>query len=318
VQTERIGVVLLNLGGPERQEDIPVFLRSMLSDPGIMNLPWPVRPMLAWLISKMRSKRLVGRYRTIGGHSPIGEQTRLQVEALAVRLGERFVVRYAFRHSPPRTDQVVAGLAAGGIDRVVALPAYPQRSRSTTGSALDDLKRAANAHGVSVIETESFPDGAGYIESLLSNTFPLLDDSTHVIITAHGLPKRMINNGDPYVEEVGRTVTALADRLPHGTAHSLAFQSRFGPMEWTRPYLTDEIDRLAGEGVRSLVVVPISFAAECLETSYELAIEVALIAKESRIAVYRVAPAPGSHPAFISCLERLVRDAAETAAWVAS
>jgi len=118
------------------------------------------------------------------------------------------------------------------------------------------------------------------------------------------------------VEEVGRTAEALVSRLPSGTTCSLAFQSRLGPVEWTRPYLTDEIERLAGEGVRSLVVVPVSFVADCLETTYELAIEVAALAREAGIASYRVAPAPGAHPAFIDELADLVRDAARWAGWM--
>jgi ferrochelatase len=312
---ERIGVILLNLGGPEREEEIPTFLRSMLSDPHVVDLPWPARPVLARLISAARSKKVAERYRMIGGGSPIGEQTQKQVEALADQLGEAFVVRHVFRHAPPRAERALSELVAEGISRVVALPAYPQRSRSTTGSAVDDLRRATRLHRLEVIETSSFPDGAGYIESLIAGTLPLLEYSTNVIISAHGLTQRMIDQGDPYVDEVGRTADALAARLPSGTTCSLAFQSRLGPVEWTRPYLTDEIKRLAGEGVGSLVVVPISFAAECLETTYELSIEVAELAHQSGIASYRVAPAPGTHPAFIDELARLVRDATKGAAW---
>jgi ferrochelatase len=135
------------------------------------------------------------------------------------------------------------------------------------------------------------------------------------LITAHGLPQKAIERGDPYRDEVERTAVALAERLPAGVPSSLAFQSRLGPVEWTRPYLTDEIPRLAGEGVRSLVVAPISFVADCLETVHELVIETAELAAESGIESYRVAPAPGAHPAFIAELAGLVHRTAAQAGW---
>ncbi len=312
---ERIGVVLLNLGGPESLADVPAFLVRLLSDPDVVTLPWPIRPAIARIIAWRRSARVADHYRAIGGRSPMTDQTRAQVEALGVGLGDGYALRYAFRHSPPSADQVAAGLAEAGVRRVVALPAYPHWSRSTFGSAVRDLRRAAEACGLMLREVPAYPQADGFITALAAQVEPLLTSGAHLVISAHGLPASIVRNGDPYVEHVRRTVTALVARLPAGTGHSLAFQSRMGPVEWTRPYLADEIRRLAADGVESLVVAPVSFACENLETLYELDHEMAGLARACGIGSFRRAPAPGCHPAFIGELVRLVERTARDAGW---
>lgn len=313
--TSPIGLVLLNLGGPRSEDQIPDFLRRMLSDPDVLDLPWPFRPGLARWIARRRSPHVAAHYRAIGGRSPIDEQTRAQVEAIRAELEPACVVRHVFRHSRPFADRVMAGLADLGVSRVVALPAYPHWSRSTIGSAMLDLRRAAKPLGLELYEVGSYPAAPGYIEALASRTLELLEDGTHVIASAHGLPQRMIDKGDPYVDEVNKTVAALAERLPQGTPLGLAFQSRLGRIEWTRPYLVDEIQRLSKDGVRSVLVVPISFVAENLETLYELDLELAEWAASCGIESYKRVPVPGTHPAFIRELAGLVKNAIEQAGW---
>jgi len=313
-----LGVVLLNLGGPEGEAQIPDFLRRLLGDPDVIRLPGPVRKMLARFIARRRSPKVAGHYKQIGGRSPIGQQTRAQAEALRAALGEGWLVRYAFRHAAPFADQVAAGLAEAGARRVVALPAYPHWSGSTSGSALKDMRRAAAPHGLALTHTPSFPDGPGYVRALADNIAPLLTAGCHLLVSAHGLPEAMVRRGDPYVDEVSKTFEALRVALPASTAMSLAFQSRLGPVQWTRPYLVDEVARLAAEGVRSLVVAPVSFVCENLETLYELDKEVAEIARSNGIVDYRRAPVPGVHPAFIDELAGLVRRAAAEAGFGAA
>jgi protoporphyrin/coproporphyrin ferrochelatase len=311
----KTGVVLLNLGGPESLEAIHDFLVNMLSDPDLVPIPWPMRPLLARRIAKRRSAVVAEHYRAIGGKSPIREQSEAQVAALAKQLGRGFAVKYAFRHSPPDTARVVRELAAQGVKQIVALPAYPHWSQTTTGSALKDIKKACRPHSLDLQATPSFPDGPGYIRALAEEACDLVEENTHVLVSAHGLPQRIVNKGDPYVTEVERTFAALKAQLPEGTACSLAFQSRLGPVEWTRPYLTDEISRLAAAGTSSLLVVPVSFVCENLETLYELDLETAQLAKENGITTFRRAAAPGTHPAFIDELTRLVRRAVKQAGW---
>jgi len=310
--------VLLNLGAPDGEEHIQAYIRRLLSDRQVMPLPWPARPLAARLIAGRRACVVAEHYRAIGGRSPLGAQTRAQAEALRAALGGSVPVRYAFTHSTPRAGQVLPGMAKAGLRRVVAVPAYPQAARATSGSALRDLTRAAGRAGVQVRCVPSFPDAPGYIEALADMALPLLSPGAHLVFSAHGLPARAVRRGDRYLEEVARTVSALARRLPEGTRHSLAFQSRVGPMEWTGPNLADEVARLAGEGVRSLVVAPISFVCENLETLYELDIELAAHAAGCGITAFARAPAPGCHPAFIREIARLVRREARDAGWEAA
>ena len=310
-----LGVALLNLGAPESESRIPAYLRGLLSDPAVMPLPWPARPLAARLITRRRAGTVACHYRAIGGRSPLFSQTRGQVEALRAALGDQMVVRYVFRHSAPRAAEVLSAMADAGVRRVVAVPAYPQWTRSTSGSAAADLDRAARRAGVQARCASSFPDAPGYIEALAALTLPHLSTSAHLVLSAHGLPMRAIRRGDPYLEEVRRTVNALAQRLPAGTRYSLAFQSRVGPMAWTGPALSAEVSRLARGGVRTLVVAPISFVCENLETVYELDIELAALARECGITTFRRVAAPGCHPAFISEIARLVRRTAREAGW---
>lgn len=304
------GVMLLNLGGPEGEASVPDFLRRLLSDPDVVDLPWLLRVGLARLVARRRGRRVVEHYRAIGGQSPIHAETRAQVEALRASLGPGYLVRYAFRHSRPFIGDVAAGLAEAGVRRVVALPAYPHYSASTTGSAARALEQAARSHGLEVLPVRSYPDASGFIEALADNAAPLLQPGAHLIASAHGLPMRLIRRGDPYLEEVERTAEALKRRLPPGIGFSLAFQSRLGPVEWTRPYLTDEIARLARAGAEHLVIAPISFSTENLETRYELDQEVAALARSAGIQRYSRAAVPGSHPAFVGALAGLVSQAA--------
>jgi protoporphyrin/coproporphyrin ferrochelatase len=310
-----LGVVFFNLGAPESQNDVPAYIRRLLSDADVMPLPWPVRGLVAATIARKRSGVVADHYRAIGGRSPLCAQTQSQVKALGSELGGGFAVRYAMRHSAPSAFQALSDLAAAGVSRVVGLAAYPQWTRSTSGSALRELDRAGRRIGVRVRRAPSFPDAPGYIDALAASVLPLLSAGCHLLVTAHGLPLRAIEGGDPYLGEVSRTVAALKKRLPLGIRCSLAFQSRVGRMPWTGPSLTEEVKRLAGEGVRALVVMPISFVSENLETLYELDIELAAHARECGIAEFSRVPAPGCQPAFIAELARIVRRAAQEAGW---
>jgi protoporphyrin/coproporphyrin ferrochelatase len=301
-----IGVLLLNLGGPAGPAEVAPFIRSLLGDPTVTGLPWPFSTWLAALIAARRAPAVVERYRAIGGGSPLGPLTAAQGEALAGRLGAGFVVRHAFRHSAPRADAALAALVADGAHEVVAVPLYPQWSASTSGSALDEVRRLAPRHGLAVRETSSFATAPGFVAAVADRLAEAMEPGDHVVVAAHGLPARAVRNGDPYVEEVRATAAALAALLPEGVRLDLAFQSRLGPVEWTRPYLDEEVRRLGAAGVRSLVVVPVSFVAENLETLHELDIELAETARHAGITRFRRAGTVGCHPAFVAMLAELV------------
>lgn len=309
-----IGVLLLNLGGPADRAGVAPFLRSLLADPEVVPAPWPVRPLLATWVAWRRAPHTAAHYDAIGG-SPLGAQTQAQVQALAATLGDRFCVDYAFRHSPPATAAAVAALRARGVQRLIALPLYPQHSWTTTRSALTELRRAAADSKLELAEVFSFPDDGDFVAAWADAIRPLLDPECHVVFSAHGIPQSIVRRGDPYVDEVKRTAQALAAALPADARWSLAFQSRLGPVEWTRPYLVDEVARLGAAGVRRLVVVPISFVCENLETRYELDIELGELARSAGIASFKRAPTPGVHDAFIRGLARLTREAVQRAGW---
>ncbi len=313
---EPIGVALLNMGGPATVEEIRPFLTRLFSDAVMLPLPAPLRQVLARVIAWRRSPKVAGRYRAIGGGSPVGPESARQAAALEQRLGDGFAVRHVFRYSDPGPEAVLGQLAREGIKRLVALPAYPQWSVTTSGSSVAHLGRAAGRLDMEWLEAPPYPVGEGFIASLAAGIRPLVDGADHVLLTAHGLPKRVIEQGDPYVAQVERTAEVLSRELPDSPPCSLAFQSRLGPVEWVGPHLDDEIRRLAAEGVRRLVVAPVTFACENLETQWDLDREMATLAGRCGIEDYRRAPVPGTDPQFIDQLALLVLDQARRAHWL--
>ncbi len=313
-----IGVALLNMGGPATVEEIRPFLTRLFSDAVMLPLPAPLRQLLARIIAWRRSPKVAGRYESIGGGSPVGPESARQAGALQERLGEGFAVRHVFRYSEPGPESVLEKLYLLGVRQLVALPAYPQWSKTTSGSSVAHLGRVAHQLGLECLEAPSYPAGEGFVQTLAAGIGPLLDGADHLLFTAHGLPARVVQQGDPYVAQVQRTVTALERLLPAAPPRSLAFQSRLGPLAWVGPHVDHEIRRLAVEGVRRLVVAPITFACENLETLWDLDREMAGLADRCGIEDYRRAPAPGSHPVFIGQLARLVLEKARLAGWIAA
>jgi len=316
VQNGPVGVALLNMGGPATVGEIRPFLTRLFSDVQMLPLPTPLRQLLARFIAWRRAPKVSVRYEAIGGGSPVGRETVGQVKALQQRLGRRFIVRHVFRYSDPGPEEVLAQLTDHGVNRLVALPAYPQWSVTTSGSSFEHLLQAARPRGVECLEAESYAAGEGFIRSLARGIEPLLDGADHLLFTAHGLPLRVIERGDPYVEQVQRTVEALTARLGSSLPVSLAFQSRLGPVEWVGPHIDDEIRRLAAEGVRTLVVAPVTFTCENLETLWDLDRDMADLGRSCGIETWRRAPAPGTSEDLIDQLARLVTERASGAGWL--
>jgi protoporphyrin/coproporphyrin ferrochelatase len=313
--TGPIGVLWLDIGGPERAQDVPAFLRSFLSDPRVVPVPWPIRPLLARFIATRRSAQAAAHYRAIGGGSPLPQQSRWQTEALQEELGEPFVVRYAFRHSAPHIPDVIAGLHCQGVRRVIALPAFPQQSHTTTTSALEACAAAARREGCDMAAIRSYANAPGFVKAIADLAFPMLGAGSFVLFCAHGLPEKIVRAGDPYVADVHSTVAAVAARLPRKVRYGFAYQSRLGTQRWTRPYLTEEIARLGRDGISSLVLIPVSFVCENLETLYELDVEIAELAAKSGIPSLRRVPTPACHPTLVSELARLVRTKIQELDW---
>jgi ferrochelatase len=321
----RVGVLLLNLGGPERIEDVGPFLYNLFSDPEIIRLPTPaLQKPLAWLISTLRSRKSQEAYRSIGGGSPLRRITEQQARELQSELRQRQVqatTYVAMRYWHPFTESAVADIKADGVDEVVVLPLYPHFSISTSGSSFRELQRLRQADPafstLPIRCIRSWYDHPGYIQAmaeLIARDVEACDapPTAHVFFSAHGVPKSYVEDaGDPYQKEIEACAELVMRRLEqlvgHPNPHTLAYQSRVGPVEWLKPYTDEALVRLGEEGVKELVVVPISFVSEHIETLEEIDIEYREIAAESGISHFRRVPALDTDPTFIRGLADLVQ-----------
>lgn len=271
------GVLLLNLGGPDTLADVEPFLCNLFSDRQIIPLGPPfLQKFIARRIARRRAPKSSENYRLIGGGSPIRRITDRQARALELALngGGRFMVRTCMRYWHPFAAEALQEMISAGIRQVVALPLYPHYSIATTGSSLADLHRAARALApdLSVLDIRSWPAEPGYIECLAARVREGLDifegRPVQVVYSAHSLPKKFIAEGDPYLEETLRTIKAL-EKLT-GQEGKLCFQSRSGPVEWLEPSTPDLLKDLAGQGCKNILMVPISFVSDHVETLYEI------------------------------------------------
>lgn len=323
----KVGVLLLNLGGPERIQDVGPFLYNLFSDPEIIRLPNPaLQKPLAWLISTLRAGKSQQAYRSIGGGSPLRRITEQQARELQSELRKRGVdaTSYvAMRYWHPFTESAVADIKADGVDEVVVLPLYPQFSISTSGSSFRELKRLRQADPtfsrLPIRCIRSYHDDPGYIGAmaeLIAREIEACPDPTaaHVFFSAHGVPRSYVEEaGDPYQQEIETCAGLIMDRLAADLGHrnpaTLAYQSRVGPVEWLKPYTDEALHELGAQGVKNLVVVPISFVSEHIETLEEIDIEYREIATEAGIINFRRVPALDTSPAFIRGLADLVQGA---------
>jgi ferrochelatase len=311
----KLAVVLFNLGGPDSLEAVVPFLTSLFSDPAVISLPWLLRKPLAHFIANKRGPVAREIYQKIGGRSPILEETQAQAAALQAELGD-FDTRVfiAMRHWKPFSDETAKAVAAFAPDQIVALPLYPQFSTTTTGSSFLEWKRVARAAGVTapIREICCYPEEPGFIASVAALVRQTLakakpDVSYRLLISAHGLPKRVIASGDPYQWQIEKTAAAIVGAFGV-TDFTICYQSRVGPLEWIGPSTDAEIRRAGAEG-KGLVVVPVAFVSEHSETLVELDIEYAKLAAEAGVPDYLRVPTVGVSPPFVAGLAQLVRRA---------
>jgi ferrochelatase len=329
---KRVGIVLFQLGGPDSLEAVEPFLLNLFLDPDIIPLGplGLLRRPIAKLISSRRSKPVAGKYAEIGRRSPIATLTERQrvrlVEAVSPYMDA--VVATAMRYWHPMTSEAVDSLRkAGGLDEIVLLPLYPQYSYATTLSSLKEWRRVVQQSGWERSlgrpperTVEQFHDHPLYIQALVERIGSILrqfPDSSriHLVFSAHGLPISLVEKGDPYpkqIEETVRLVCELGAKLHSGwpKIHLLCYQSRVGPSKWLEPLLPNTLERLGHEGVKEVLVVPISFVTEHIETLHEINIEAREEAENVGIKTFRMMPALGDSPLFIAALKDLVLRAA--------
>jgi ferrochelatase len=316
----RVGVLLLNLGGPDQPEDVRPFLFNLFSDPEIIRLPfsWLQKP-LAWIISTSRASKSQENYKQIGGGSPLRRITEEQAQALQASLqhrGQDAQVYIGMRYWHPFTEEAIARIRRDGIEKLVILPLYPQFSISTSGSSFRLLERLWQEDpALDRIEYTVIPSWykrPGYLQAMAQLIAQELDqfpnpDAVHIFFSAHGVPVSYVEEaGDPYQQEIEDCTALIMQTLDRPNPHTLAYQSRVGPVEWLKPYTEEAIPELAAQGVENLLVVPISFVSEHIETLQEIDIEYRELAEEAGIQHFQRVPALNTHPVFIDDLADMV------------
>lgn len=321
----RTGVLLLNLGGPEKLEDVRPFLYNLFSDPEIIRLPspWLQKP-LAWLISTLRSKKSEDNYKEIGGGSPLLKITEAQAQALQAKLSEQGIdiqVYVGMRYWHPFTEEAIAKIKEDNIQKLVILPLYPQFSISTSGSSfriIEEMwKNDSHLQKIEYTLIPSWYDHQSYLAAmsdLIKQELQQFEnpDQVQIFFSAHGVPKSYVTEaGDPYQKEIEECTDLIMKTLNTANPHTLAYQSKVGPVEWLKPYTEDALKELGEQNIKDLLVVPISFVSEHIETLQEIDLEYREVAEEVGISNFKRVPALNTHPVFIEALSNLTTEALE-------
>lgn len=312
----KLAVILFNLGGPDGQKDVRPFLRNLFCDPAIIRAPGLIREALALLISTTRAKEAKANYAKMGGGSPLLPETRKQAEALKTVLEAEMPdweigVFPAMRYWHPLTEDVAADVTAWDPDECVLLPLYPQYSTTTTASS---FKRWRESGGPETRTVCCYPTEPAFLDAhaaLIRKTWEKAGrpENVRLLFSAHGLPKKVIEDGDPYQWQVEETVRALMPQLPEFPDWEICYQSRVGPLEWIGPATDDAIRKTVADGKDGIILVPIAFVSEHIETLVELDEEYAEIAHEEGLSTYVRVPALGQDPVYIESLASMVKTA---------
>lgn len=362
-ETEKviIGVVLLNLGGPDSLRAVRPFLYNLFSDRKIIQLgpPFLQKP-LAWLIASIRSRKTEKIYGLIGSRSPILDITRAQAAALETALnqnaefriqnsevreqdspippprwgsarervtGLKFKVYVAMRYWHPLIEEVVPEISRDGVKKFVALSMYPHYSIATAGSSMSRLMEVIEEYPIEVFSISSWYDHPLYIEALADVIKKSLDSFTstsgeagaeglrdiQVLFSAHNLPVSLIKEGDPYVNQIRGTIREIVKRLP--VKWSLSYQSKSGPVKWLEPSTEETLKRFAKLGYKNVLLVPISFVSDHIETLYEIDILYRDMAERLGMVLKRV-DSLNAHPVFIHALQDLVMRGIKEKGWI--
>ncbi|HBA87016.1 MAG TPA: ferrochelatase [Geobacter sp.] len=313
---EKTALLLLQMGGPDSIDAVHPFLMNLFTDRDIIKIgPAFLQPFIARRIVNKRAPKVEEYYRQIGGKSPIRELTEAQGEGLQQLLGDDYRSYVAMRYSRPSTIDALAAIKREGIKKVVALSLYPHYSRATTGSSINELQRVLKEAGVSFEMTfiDRFYDHPLYIKALAEKViqglaaFPDRKD-VEIVFSAHSLPQSFIEEGDPYLAHIQETVRLVMEQVGEAS-HQLCFQSKASKVKWLEPSTEATIDRLAKAGRPNILMVPLSFVSDHIETLYEIDIQYAEEAKALGIKRFVRTESLNSSPLFLECLAELVKTA---------
>ncbi len=322
---KKIAVVMINLGGPDSKNAIRPFLINFFMDKNIIRVPIPFRCILAVLIARKRTKREAGEsYGELGDKSPLLENTRAQAEALQTALDKdndhEFKTFVCMRYWHPMSPQVVREVRDWGADQIIFLPLYPQFSTTTTWSSMEVWDKAMFEAGYDKPTSTicCYPFNDGFIKASAENIkreYKKAQKNGHtprILFSAHGLPEKVIKDGDPYQWQCEQSAAKIADALKadlgiENLDWQICYQSKVGPMKWIGPSTEDELQRAADDNV-PVLIYPHAFTQEHVETLVELDIEYKEEAEHMGVNGYYRADTVGTHPAYINGLKTLVHD----------
>ena len=317
---KRIAIVLFQLGGPDSLEAVEPFLYNLFCDPDIISFPgaFLTRKPLAMYIASRRSKKVAEHYKDIGGKSPLLNLTMAQAKALQVELDKSIDAKVfvAMRYWHPLTKEVILQMKNESYKKIILLPLYPQYSKATTGSSLNEWNRQCAKLNFNTLPTsiiQNYHDHPLYIEVIverINSTLTKFSDvnpgDIDLVFSAHGVPISLIQAGDPYQRHIEETVKLVVEKGNWKSPHVLCYQSKVGPAEWLKPSLLNTMRNFAVRGRRHLLVIPIAFVTEHIETLHEIDIEAREDGKHLGIEQFEMMPALNDHPKFIRCLAESV------------
>ena len=316
------GVLLLNLGGPDSLEAVEPFLYNLFNDPFLIRIPFLKGPLRRWFartVSRRRAPHVKELYAEIGGRSPIGPLTEEQCQRLQEELTEGHRCYVAFAAWKPYIREAVEQAKRDGVRRLVGVSLFPQWCSATTESVFHDLRKAAASAGLPLLEVDRYPEDPTYLDALTETVqeglrrFP--DPAkVHVLFSAHGVPVSIIKKGDPYEREINATVAGVVARLPKDQQWSLSYQSKVGPVKWLTPATIDHLGELAAKKVSEVLVIPVAFVSDHIETLHEQRILLRDVAIKAGIQRYEVANALNGSRLFAKALAQLVKNVESKAA----
>ncbi len=320
IKDEDVMIVLLNMGGPRTNADVKAFLKRVFSDSILMRMPFAkiLQPIFAALIVNRRAKVTEERYQLIGGGSPLFDSTQKQAESLRKELRRRersFDVTFSFNYSEPLPADTIKELKEKGKKYLFPLSLYPHYSLATTGSNIFYLKKEAKEKypELQFLDPPTYYLHPKYIQAFaqrIREAVPTGEtlDAYYLLFSAHGLPLYFLTEGDPYPFQIAQTTAAVLTKLNRQHGWNLCYQSAVGPLQWLKPSTDDMILTLAKKGIRKLMVVPIAFVTDHIETICEIDIEYRKLAQDLGITDFRMSKALETHPAFIEALADSVED----------
>ncbi len=312
----RKAVILLNLGGPDSLIAIEPFLYNLFSDPDIFHIPFGQK-LFAKIISKLRAPKVAKLYEQIGSRSPITELTEKQRGALESELKEFGVdVFFAMRYWHPLSEEIVRIIEKEDYEEIILLSLYPHYSIVTVGSSVNEWFRHFKGDKERVKIISSYFDNKEYwasvsdrIDETLKEFKKVSKEEVFILFSAHSTPQSVIDKGDPYQKQIIESVKGIMNLRNNENSYGISYQSKVGPVKWLEPSTENYIKELGEKGIKNVLVVPISFVSEHLETLYELGIEYRKVAIENGVENYRVMKALNDSPLFIKTLKNIVIDA---------